>query len=218
MINEVTAFEHLSMMTMKTTLLASKTKIVALTLLGSCFVSFSGYAASSSNVPVVASASMIAPGSLGLGRTPSNVDVASPFLSTPNQSGFDAALTFVKKTGLNKNLSLLLLETMKRDRLVLSAIRAKGLKAVQGIVVNAIILEREQHKSAWEHILATTYSKFFRAAELESLAVEKEKSPYFARLISIQNEITTQVNTQGSSILETAERNVKARIAADLGA
>jgi len=204
---------------MKTTLLISKTKKVALAMLGSCLISFSGYAASSStHIPALASASVIAPGTIGLGKSPSDVDLATPFLPTSNQNGFDAAMTFVKKTGLNKNLSLLLLETMKRDRLVLSAIKTKGLKTVQGIVVNAIILEREQHKDTWENILASTYSKFFRATELESLAVEKEKSPYFARLISIQNEITAQVNNEGSSLLETAERNVKARIAADLGA
>lgn len=204
---------------MKMALLISKTKKVALAMLGSCLVSFSGYATSSStHIPALTSASVIASGTIGPRRSSSDADIATPFLSTSNQAGFDAAMAFVKKTGLNKNLSLLLLETMKRDRLVLSAIKTKGLKTVQGIVVNAIIREREQHKNNWEHILASTYSKFFRAAELESLAIEKEKSPYFARLISIQNEITVQVNTKGSTLLETAERNVKARIAADLGA
>lgn len=196
----------------KNTVIGMITLIATVASIGSA-----AHASLLTNRTVTASA-MTAPGNItshALEETDN--DFTSPFLSSPSQDT-EAALAFVRETGLNKNLSLMLLETMKKDITVLSAIESKGFKAVQRVVVNAIILERAEHEADWNKVLAGVYSKHFSTAELNSLARLKEKSPYFVRLISLQNEITAMINEAGSALLKTAERNVKNRVEAALGA
>jgi len=147
--------------------------------------------------------------------TPS-YSLPTPFLDAPSIEQFDAALTFVRSTGLNKNLSLILLESMKHDSLVVNAIKNKGLKQVQNIIVHAIISERIHFESDWDQILANTYSQFFTANELISLARDKSQSPYFSRLVELQGEIAQRINTDGVNILSAAKRSIKSRVAADL--
>lgn len=147
-----------------------------------------------------------------------SLSLPTPFLSSSSRERVDAALTFVRAAGLNKNLSLLLLDTMKQDTLVLKAIKQKGLKQVQSIVVKAILTERTQFENEWDNVLAGIYSQFFTVDELTSLTSDKGLSPYFPRLVELQNEIAQHINTNGVDILGAAERSIKSRIAADLAA
>lgn len=142
----------------------------------------------------------------------------TPFLNVSREANHAAALNFVRQTGLNKNLSLLLLDTMKTDTLVLAAIERSGMKKVQPVVVGAILQEQVKFKAAWDNALATIYGELFSAQELASLTIERDLSPHFSRLVEMQGQIGAQINQDAADILNAAEQTVRARIAAELGA
>lgn len=146
------------------------------------------------------------------------IDPVSPFLAPSAEETYGAALEFVRRTGLNKNLSLILLEGLKTDELVTHAIQRDGFDHVQSVVVNAIKAERDRLASEWDAVLAHTYSRFFSAPELASLANYQDASPYFVRLVELQEQISAAIALHGSDLLDEAQRSVKARVAADLGA
>lgn len=181
----------------------------------------------------VAAVAVPAVGTNGPGETPTQLASASkpvvaprfdglhlptPFLNADAHHTHAVALDFVRKTGLNKNLSLILLEGLKTDNLVTSAIKRQGFAKVQGVVVRAIQFEYDRYAIAWDQLLASTYSQFFSANELASLTELQDTSPYFVRLVELQEQISAAIALNGSDILSQAQRTVRERLAVDLGA
>lgn len=128
------------------------------------------------------------------------------------------ALSFVKSSGLDKNLSLLLLDAAKQDALVQDAIREHGFEQVKAIVVKAITEERTAHEEAWADMLAETYTQHFSAGQMSSIARGKAQSPYYDHLIRVQDEIAREMRDRGAEILAKATLGVKTRIRLALGA
>jgi hypothetical protein len=153
-----------------------------------------------------------------LKRNDQDTLLSSPFLNVSPKANHTAALNFIRQTGLNKNLSLLLLDTMKTDAVVVAAIKRSGMKKVQPVVVGAILQEQIKFKPAWDNALASVYSEMFSAQELSSLTTERDLSPHFSKLVEMQSQIGQQINQSAADILNAAERTVRARIEAELGA
>lgn len=119
--------------------------------------------------------------------------------------------------GLDKNLSLLLLEQAKNDAAVQAAIEVHGFQLVKSVVVEAIQQERLKHKGAWREILVDVYAKHFGAAQLKSIARERDQSPYFEHLVDAQQQIADAVQQKGATTLAKANLGVHTRIIAALG-
>lgn len=128
------------------------------------------------------------------------------------------ALDFVKTAGLDKNLSLLLLDAAKNDVLVQEAIQQHGFDKVKAIVVRAITEERAAHAAAWTDMMAETYSHHLSAGQLSSIARGRTLSPFYQHLVEVQDEIAREVRDRGAEILAKAKSGLKSRIRMALGA
>ncbi len=145
-------------------------------------------------------------------------DYAATHQEMFNTSSREAAIRFLRYTGTNKNLSLMLLNTVKHEGDVQSAIKQFGFNKVQGSVVRAIRGAQLSYDRKWNDMLADVYLLHFEAGELLSILKQKEQSPYFEKLISLQNEISEAVHSQGKGILAEAKQQVMAQLSAEFRA
>lgn len=136
-----------------------------------------------------------------------------PFLDVTQTDTYEFALMFVRKAGLSKNLSMLLLEDIKQAEEVDNAIDRVGMDKVQAKVVRAIRLAQQAHETEWTELLARVYSEHFTANELKSILQERENSPHFARLFDLQKAIAQSIQLQGKSIYDQARSEVLGAVA-----
>lgn len=135
-------------------------------------------------------------------------DLTGGLLPRQDIEGREAALEFVRNTGITKNLSLLLLHDVKDEAPVQAAIKRYGMSKVQSAVVRAIRHAQNAHAADWDEMLATIYQAHFDAAELQSLAQYRDASPHFVRLLELQEEIANAVKDNGRRIFNEARAEV----------
>ncbi len=133
-------------------------------------------------------------------------------------SNQDTAIRFVEYTGIDKNLSLLLLSEVKTSPQVASAINEYGFETVKGKVVKAIKKVQQQNNSDWTLMLADVYLHHFNNLELQSILTERENSPHFAKMVELQSSISVEINTNGSTILNRARQQVFIQLEKELAA
>lgn len=133
-------------------------------------------------------------------------EISLPIASPLGQ--MDTALKFILVTGIHKNLSLLLLHSVKDQQPVQAAIRKYGMDVVQNTVVQSIRAAKAKHGAEWNEMLARIYSGYFTDAELRSIMTERETSPYFTQLINKHTLIAREARTQGQSIFAAAEADI----------
>ncbi len=136
---------------------------------------------------------------------------------TPTDDGrFAAAETFVRNAGLSNNLSLLLLQDVKNAQQVDAAIDRLGMDHVQATVVHAIKSAQQSHETEWVRILAGIYSQHFNHDELQSIITQRELSPYFSRLVALQDTIADAVRVEGQSVFNQALNDVMGQVTLSL--
>ncbi len=128
----------------------------------------------------------------------------------------DAALKFVRKSGISKNLSLLLLHEVKNSAAVRAAIKRYGMAHVQETVVQVIRNVQASYDADWNQMLAGVYENHFDARALHSLMSKRDASPHFIKLLDLQDEIATAVKANGGNIFGKARADVLAGIKASL--
>lgn len=126
----------------------------------------------------------------------------------------EAAVSFVRYTGISKNLSLLLLHDVKNTDTVTAAIQKYGFEKVKQAVVNAIKAEQNKHAIAWDNVLAHVYLKHFDAKALSSIQQDREASPHFITMLEMQDEISGEVQKNGLPVIQAAKASVLQSIAA----
>jgi|GEM_PF-1576571 len=126
------------------------------------------------------------------------------------------ALKFVRKSGISKNLSLLLLHEVKNSAAVRAAIRRYGMERVQETVVQVIRSVQANYDSDWNQMLAGVYESHFDARALQSLMQQRDASPHFIKLLDLQDEIANAVKANGDNIFDKARADVMAGIKASL--
>ena len=134
--------------------------------------------------------------------------IEDSFLTQKTAGSFAAAQVFVRNAGLSKNLSLLLLEEVKNTSQVDAAIDRFGMDRVQLMVVQAIKSAHQSHEAAWVDVLAKVYSDHFTEAELASLMRDKEQSPSFTRLLTLQKTIGDSILSEGKTVFSHARTDV----------
>ena len=134
--------------------------------------------------------------------------IEDSFLIKQTSGSFAAAQVFVRNAGLSRNLSLLLLEEVKNTSQVDTAIDRFGMDMVQLLVVQAIKSAHQSHEAAWTDVLAKVYSDHFSQEELASLMRDKEQSPSFTRLLTLQEEIGNSILTEGETVFSQARAEV----------
>ncbi len=135
-------------------------------------------------------------------------DYQDQFLANHSSSAFDSALEFVNMAGITKNLSLLLLQDIKKDSTVQSAIPRLGMDAVQSRVIAAIRAAQKRHQGKWNEVLANIYSQHFTTRELRSIMTERETSPHFLTMLQLQETISEAVRTEGQAVFVQAKADV----------
>ncbi|MFC3052766.1 DUF2059 domain-containing protein [Kordiimonas pumila] len=144
--------------------------------------------------------------------------LATPFIDTPahtNTASDAAALKFIEATGIYKNLSLLLLNEVKTSTPVQAAIRQHGFETVKTAVVQAIRVAQTTYAGEWNTMMAGIYNQHFNKDELRSILMEKEQSPHFEKMITLQPVIAAAVAVQGKAIFEEAQKTVLQQISTD---
>lgn len=134
--------------------------------------------------------------------------IEDSFLTQELSGSFAAAQVFVRNAGLSRNLSLLLLEEVKNTAQVNTAIDQFGMDVVQLMVVQAIKSAHQSHEAAWTDVLAKVYSEHFTQDELASLMRDKEQSPAFIRLLTLQEKIGDSILTEGETVFSHARAEV----------
>lgn len=168
--------------------------------------------ASASSAPVMPSRGDSVPADYSL------PDFAEAYIPQPSAAAHDAALSFVRKTGISKNLSLLLLHDVKNSAAVRAAIRQYGMDKVQETVVQVIRGVQQSYNADWNQMLAGVYESHFDARALQSLMQQRDASPHFIRLLGLQEEIASAVKAKGDSIFDKARADVMSGIKAALPA
>jgi len=125
----------------------------------------------------------------------------------------EAAIDFVRFTGISKNLSLLLLHDVKNADVVQAAIGKYGFEDVKNGVVRAIKAEQNKHATTWDTMLARVYLSHFDAKALKSLQTKREASPHFLTMIELQDTISGEVQENGLAVIEAAKASILEAIA-----
>ncbi|MCK0068977.1 hypothetical protein [Kordiimonas laminariae] len=173
-------------------------KRIAISLLAISAVSVSAFAAPASGALFAA-----APKSI---KRP--VETVSPYSFGLERSQQETAIRFIQYAGIDKNLSLLLLNDVKTSAQVTDAINRIGFEAVKEKVVTAIKRAQLSNKAEWTEMLATVYLNYFEGTELSSILTERESSPFFAKMVELQTAISHDVDTQGKLIYKRARQQV----------
>lgn len=160
------------------------------------------------SMPAIAKTSKAPSKILSAPKTP--VESISPF-SDMRTSNF--AITFVKRTGITKNLSLLVLEDVKNRREIRDAISLYGMDKVQSTVVEAIKAAQKTYAPQWNQLMAGIYGEHFSEAELASILAKREASPYFPRLLNLQDTIANAVHARGNQMVASARIDVMTEVA-----
>jgi len=178
---------------------------------------FSGIA-KSAMVLSVAALTIAAPAIASASKAPTKIQPTAPapvesFSSLTSLRSNKVALTFVERTGITKNLSLLVLEDVKNRRQIRDAISLYGMDKVQSTVVDAIKAAQKIYAPQWNQLMAEIYVEHFSAAELASILAEREASPYFPRLLDLQDTIANSVHARGGQMVATARIDVMSEVA-----
>lgn len=179
---------------------------------------FFGGLARSAMVLFVAALTISAPAIASASKTPSKILPAAPapvdsFSSLSSLRSNKVALTFIERTGITKNLSLLVLEDVKNRRQIRDAIALYGMDKVQSTVVDAIKAAQKAYAPQWNQLMAEIYVEHFNAAELVSILAKREASPYFPRLLDLQDTIANSVHARGDQMVASARIDVMSQVA-----
>lgn len=123
------------------------------------------------------------------------------------------ALKFIVRTGITKNLSLLVLQDVKNRREIRDAIALYGMPKVQATVVDAIKAAQKIYAPQWNQLMVEIYVEHFTATELASIMAKREASPFFPRLLNLQDTIAETVHARGDQMVATARVDVMDQVA-----
>jgi len=140
----------------------------------------------------------------------------SALMPTLPQATTDVALQFVVKTGVTKNLSLLLLNEIKHDAAVQAAVARHGMTRVQNAVVKSIRIAQRDYADDWNSVLASIYREHMAANELADIIAKREASPHFIKLLDLQDKIATALTSRGEKIFSRARQDVMRRLVTEL--
>lgn len=118
------------------------------------------------------------------------------------------ASQFVRSAQLYKSLSLLLLDSVKKDDIVEQAIAYHGFTNVKKAVINNIKEVTLSYRPKWDHLLAETYSKQFNPEILQSIMDKGENSPYFPQFVSRQKNGDTDKTLISSGVFKEARNDL----------
>ncbi|MEQ9555426.1 MAG: hypothetical protein RIG67_06620 [Rhodospirillales bacterium] len=115
-----------------------------------------------------------------------------------------AALEFVRRTGLNNNFVQLLAKFGAMTRTVQSLIGKFGLEAVTEVFRAQVNQTVGKYGDEWTANLARIYGAEFTAAELDSLATQRNDSPHFARMVAFRDTAGRRMRAASNDLMEKA--------------
>jgi len=131
-----------------------------------------------------------------------------PFADDQNNSSVSVASKFVRSAQLYKSLSLLLLDSVKKDKIVEVAISHHGFAEVKKSVVLNIKEVTNLYRTKWDAVLADIYANQFNAEILQSIMEEGENSPHFSQFVAKQKNSKTDETLMTSAVFKEARTDL----------
>lgn len=113
-----------------------------------------------------------------------------------------AAMTLVKKTGLNNNLPSLSYQYAQRTTTYQIMVKSVGAEQARLLMQDEINQARPKYQEQWDKNLAASYVETFTPSELESLAANPETSPYVSKLMANQNSVGQRMRAKSTVLLK----------------
>ncbi|MCP5380945.1 MAG: hypothetical protein H6912_01120 [Kordiimonadaceae bacterium] len=126
----------------------------------------------------------------------------------PLDGSYAVAEQFIRTTGLHKSLSVLLLDSVKNDKLVENAISQFGFPQVKNTVVSNIKITTNHYRQDWVSLLASIYSEQFNSNTLRSILEDGENSPYYNEFVAMQSKMNTAKMLSDSELFKEARSNL----------
>lgn len=137
---------------------------------------------------------------LSLGALVSEVRVSAADEPAPSA----AALSFVQRTGLDKNFVQLLAKFGAMTKTVQSLIAERGLEAVTEVYRAQVNGAVSRYGDEWAANLARIYGAEFTPEEMESLVTERDQSPHFAHMVAFRDTAGRRMRETSKDLMEKA--------------
>ncbi|NQV99632.1 MAG: hypothetical protein HQ483_08030 [Rhodospirillales bacterium] len=147
------------------------------------------------------------------GSKPSAADSDTPTDRRNSDSHtFKAALDFVKKSGLNANFPVLIMQVVTETELYKKLKTRTSETALLKAMADETRSVVEKHGDQWDVILAGVYADIFTTAELQSLLRDRTMSPHYWDMLARQNKIGKKVYENSVDLLTTASIDVLTKL------
>ena len=113
-----------------------------------------------------------------------------------------AGLTMVKKLRLGENLSTMSYQVAAATQTYRILAQSVGPDKAQVLVKEGLDKARPKYQDLWDKNLAASYSEFFAANELESLAEEQKNSPFASKFFAKQGEVGQSMQAKSAGLLK----------------
>ena len=112
----------------------------------------------------------------------------------------EVALNFVQKLKLGNNLPAMAFQIGKNTQTYRILVAQLGNDEANKLFTEEIIAALPHFQSEWNANLAKSYAEAFSSEELNSLILEKEKSPFFKKLQAGQSSVGASMQKRSEKI------------------
>lgn len=112
----------------------------------------------------------------------------------------DEAIKFVEKLQLGRNFYDMAYKTAQASQTYAMIVSEIGSREATKLLNTELNISIKKYQKQWDKNLALSYLKYFTPAELNSLAEEKDKSPYKYKMLNKQNDVGRAMEKKSQEI------------------
>lgn len=113
----------------------------------------------------------------------------------------DSALKMVQALRLGQNLGSMGYQVSKTTTTYQGLVAKLGAQKADEIIRAELAIAVPHHQTQWDKNLAKVWAPLMTASEFDSIATEKQKSPYAAKFSSLQNQAGAAMKTESEKLL-----------------
>jgi hypothetical protein len=133
-----------------------------------------------------------------------------------SETDLQAAIEFVRKTGLNGNFKVLavqLANSTTTGAMLATAHKSEFVRVFR----EQVILVTAKYQDDWDRNLALAHLEIFTADELKSLLAENTASPYATKYLENRDSVGVSMRARSETLLGTATTEMHAETVNQLG-
>lgn len=112
----------------------------------------------------------------------------------------DEAIKFVEKLQLGRNFYDMAYKTAQASQTYAMIVSEIGSREATKLLNTELNISIKKYQKQWDKNLALSYLEYFTPAELNSLAEEKDKSPYKYKMLNKQNDVGRAMEKKSQEI------------------